>query len=96
MEKRVFSKILPELLPEFLVAKEEMLVALANRIGHNFKPCLLLGLLVYNVTLVYGHGKQMEWAATLSPAYLPNKDPSPLQTEAEAINMAQDLAVSAA
>lgn len=57
---------------------------------------LLLRLLVYDVTLVYRRGKQMELADTLSRAYLPYTDPSPLQTEVEAINMAQDLPVSAA
>ena len=38
----------------------------------------------------------MKLADTLSRAYLPNIDPSPLQTEVEAINMAQDLPVAAA
>ena len=44
---------------------------------------LLLRLLVYYVNLVYWCGKQMELANTLSRAYLPNMDPSPLQTEVE-------------
>ena len=57
---------------------------------------LLLKLLVYDVNLVYRCGKQMELADTLSRAYLPNLDPSPLQTEVEAINMAQDLPVATA
>ena len=57
---------------------------------------LLLRLLLYDVTLVYRCGKQMELADTLSRAYLPYTDPSPLQSQVEAINMAQDLPVSAA
>lgn len=56
---------------------------------------LLLRLLVYDVTLVYRRGKQMELVDTLSRAYLPYTDLSPLQIEVEARNMAQDLPVSA-
>lgn len=56
---------------------------------------LLLRVLVYDINLVYRRGNQMELADTLSRAYLPHEAPSPLQKEVEAVNMAQDLPVSA-
>ena len=57
---------------------------------------LLLRLLVYDVNLLYRIGSQMQLADTLSRAYLPQMDPTPLQKEVDAVNMAQDIAVSAA
>jgi len=57
---------------------------------------LLLRVLVYDVNLAYRCGKQMELADTLSRTCLPNMEPSPLQTEVDAINMAQGLPVASA
>ena len=57
---------------------------------------LLLRLLVYDVNLLYWRGSQMELAETLSRAYLPEVDLTSVQKEVEAVNMAQDLPVSAA
>lgn len=57
---------------------------------------LLLRLLVYDVNLLYGRGSQMELADTLSLAYLPEVNLTSIQKELEAVNMAQDLTVSAA
>ena len=58
--------------------------------------CLLLRLLVYDVNLLYRKGSQMELADTLSRAYLPEVNLTSVQKEDEAVNMAQDLPVSAA
>ena len=57
---------------------------------------LLLRLLVYDVNLLYRRGSQMELADTLSRAYLPEVNLTSVQKEFEAVNMAQDLPVSAA
>ena len=57
---------------------------------------LLLRLLVYDVNLLYRRGSQMELADTLSRAYLPEVNLTSVQKEDEAVNMAQDLPVSAA
>lgn len=55
---------------------------------------LLLQLLEYDVNLLYG--SQMELADTLSLAYLPEVNLTSVQKELKAVNMAQDLTVSAA
>ena len=57
---------------------------------------LLLRSLVYDVNLLYRRGSQMELADTLSRAYLPEVNLTSVQKEFEAVNMAQDLPVSAA
>ena len=57
--------------------------------------CLLLKLLVYDVNLLCRRGSQMELADTLRQAYRPEVNLTSVQKEVEAVNMAQDLPVSA-
>lgn len=57
---------------------------------------LLLRLLVYDVNLLYERGSQMELTDTLSLAYLPEVNLTSVQKEVDAVNIAQDLTVSAA
>ena len=57
---------------------------------------LLLRLLVYDVTLTYRCGRQMQLADTLSRAYLPHTGATPFDLEVESVNMVQDLPLAAA
>ena len=57
---------------------------------------LLERLLVYDVNLLYRRGSQIELTDTLSRAYLPEVNLTSVQKDVEAVNMAQDLPVSAA
>ena len=50
----------------------------------------------YDVNLLHRRGSQLELADTLSRAYLPEVKLASVQKEVEAVNMAQDLPVSAA
>ena len=50
----------------------------------------------YDVNLLYRRGSQLGLADTLSWAYLPELNLTSVQKEVEAVNMAQDLPVSAA
>ena len=50
----------------------------------------------YDVKLLYWRGSQLELADTLSRAYLPEVNLASVHKEVEAVNMAQDLPVSAA
>ena len=50
----------------------------------------------YDVNLLHRRGSQLELADTLSRAYLPEVNLASVQQEVEAVNMAQDLPVSAA
>ena len=58
--------------------------------------CLLLRLLVHDVYLLYQRGSQMKLADTLSLANLPDVNLTSVQKEVEAVNVAQDLPISAA
>ena len=50
----------------------------------------------YDVNLLYRRGSQLKLADTMSRAYLPEVNLASVQKEVEAVNMAQDLPVSAA
>ena len=57
---------------------------------------LLLQLLVYDITLTYRCGCQIQLADTLSRAYLPLTDATPFEMGVQSVNMVQDLPLAAA
>ena len=57
---------------------------------------LLLRLLVYDITLTYKCGRQMQLADTLSRAYLPLTDATPFEVKVQSVNMVEDLPLAAA
>ena len=55
---------------------------------------MLLRVQAYDVKIVYRSGNKMQLADTLSRAYLPTNDQTPIDIEVESINMAQHVPIS--